>query len=64
MRIMTQWICLLLLAGGCLAWLGGCSPEVGSDQWCSEMKQKPKGDWTAQEAADYTKYCIFKLDKK
>jgi len=39
--------------------LSGCSPEVGSKEWCSQMKEKPKGDWTASEAKDYAKYCIF-----
>ncbi|MEJ2767015.1 DUF3012 domain-containing protein [Photobacterium sp. MCCC 1A19761] len=37
----------------------GCSPEVGSKEWCDEMKQQPKGDWTANEAKDYAKHCIF-----
>lgn len=63
MRIVYRWTCLVLLAAG-LTWLAGCSPEVGSEQWCSEMKEKPKQNWTAQEASDYTKYCIFKLEKK
>jgi len=48
----------------CLTWLCACSPEVGSDKWCAEMKEKPKQDWSAKEAADYTKYCVLKLDKK
>jgi len=52
------------LAAASLTWLGGCSPEVGSEEWCAEMQEKPKQEWTAQEAADYTKYCIFRLDKK
>lgn len=39
--------------------LSGCAPEVGSKEWCTQMKEKPKGDWTANEAADYTKNCIF-----
>ena len=37
----------------------GCSPEIGSDEWCEDMKEKPKKDWTASEAADYTKHCVF-----
>ena len=37
----------------------GCSPEVGSDEWCQDMKEKPKGDWTASETADYAKHCVF-----
>jgi len=40
--------------------LSACAPKVGSDKWCSNLKAKPKGDWTANEAGDYAKYCIFK----
>jgi len=42
--------------------LTGCAPEVGSEKWCQMMKDKPKGDWTANEAADFTKHCIFSSD--
>ena len=40
--------------------LTACSPEVGSDKWCQQMSDKNKGDWTANEAADYAKHCVFK----
>jgi Protein of unknown function (DUF3012) len=40
--------------------LVGCSPEVGSDAWCEAMDEKEKGDWSANEAADYTRHCIFR----
>ncbi len=50
----------LLIVIGFLAMTFGCSPEVGSDEWCKDMKEKPKGDWTASEAADYAKHCIIK----
>ncbi|WP_394246855.1 DUF3012 domain-containing protein [Vibrio profundi] len=33
--------------------------EVGSETWCEDMKEKPKGDWTANEAGDFGKHCIF-----
>lgn len=36
-----------------------CSPDVGSKEWCKELKEKSKGDWTANELTDYTKHCIF-----
>lgn len=39
--------------------LTACAPEVGSDQWCSNLKDKPKGEWTANEAGDFAKHCIF-----
>ena len=42
--------------------ISGCAPEVGSKEWCDDMKEKPKGDWTANEAKDFTKHCILKLD--
>lgn len=39
--------------------LAACSPEVGSEEWCEDLKGKPKGDWTANEAADFAKHCIL-----
>lgn len=39
--------------------LQGCSPEVGSKEWCADLKEKPKGEWTANEAKDFAKHCIF-----
>lgn len=50
----------LLLAVATLTLLAGCAPEVGSKAWCENMEAKPKGDWTVNEAADYTKHCLFK----
>ena len=47
---------ILLLA---FAPLAACSPEVGSKEWCDELKQKPKGDWSANEATDFAKHCIL-----
>ena len=41
------------------ALLAACSPEVGSEEWCEEMKNKPKGEWTANEATDFAKHCVF-----
>ncbi len=39
--------------------VSGCSPEVGSKEWCEVMKEKPKGDWSANEAADFAKHCVL-----
>lgn len=36
-----------------------CTPEVGSEKWCQMMKDTAKGDWTANQAADFTRHCIF-----
>lgn len=40
--------------------LWGCTPEIGSDQWCTNLKEKPKGDWSMNEATDFAKHCIIK----
>ncbi len=55
---------LLTLSAVALMTLGlsACSPEVGSEKWCQMMNDKPKGDWTANEAADFAKHCIFPSD--
>jgi hypothetical protein len=42
--------------------LTACEPEVGSKEWCGAMKEKPKGDWSANEAADFAKNCVLASD--
>ena len=52
----------LILAGCGVAFAlfaTACSPEVGSKAWCEKLAEKPKGDWSANEAADYAKHCLF-----
>ncbi len=50
----------ILIASSLLLTLTACTPEVGSEKWCQQLKDKPKGDWTANELKDYTKHCLFK----
>lgn len=50
----------LCLVGMFMVVLSACSPEVGSEKWCTAMKEKPKADWSSNEAADFAKHCIFK----
>lgn len=52
-KTITITVSLLLLFA-----LSSCA-KVGSERWCKNMDEKPKGDWTANEAADYAKHCIF-----
>ncbi len=40
--------------------LSACAPDIGSDEWCVNMKEKSKADWTASEVADFVKHCILK----
>ncbi len=37
----------------------GCSAEPGTKAWCDAMKQKPKSEWTADNAGTFTKYCLL-----
>ncbi len=53
-------ITVYLIVLGQLLFATACSPEVGSEAWCESIAEKPKGEWTANEAASYTKYCFFK----
>jgi len=39
--------------------LSACTDEVGSVKWCSQLKEKPKSEWTTDNAVNFTKYCVF-----
>jgi hypothetical protein len=60
--IRMAFCCATLIAAFFM--ITACSPEVGSEDWCQMMKDKAKGDWTANEAADFTRYCIFPSNDK
>ncbi len=49
-----------LSVGMALFMLAACTPEVGSDGWCENMKEKPKADWSTNEAGSFAKHCILK----
>ncbi len=55
----VQKVFRLAVVAGLAVLLGACSPEVGSEAWCGDMKQKAKGDWTVNEAADFAKFCLL-----
>lgn len=40
--------------------VAACAPKVGSERWCAQMHDKPRGDWTANEALDYAKSCVVR----
>ena len=53
----------IIISGLSLAFLfslSACTPEIGSEKWCADMKVKSKSDWTAHEATDYAKHCLLK----
>ena len=49
----------VMFAAAALAAVAACSPEVGSKEWCDDLKEKDKAQWTAAEAADFAKHCII-----
>lgn len=44
---------------GVTTWLAACAPEVGSPRWCEAMREKPRGDWTANEALEFARSCVL-----
>ncbi len=36
-----------------------CAP-IGSTAWCEKLKDRPKGDWSANQASDFARHCIFR----
>lgn len=60
MTHLLPFLLRLLLGAGLALMLTACSPSVGSEAWCENMNEKPKGDWTANEAADYAEHCLFR----
>jgi len=50
---------LLVIGFGLLVTLTACAPEVGSEEWCAELKKNPKGDWTIDETTNYAKHCLL-----
>lgn len=57
---MKKQISLLFCLPMLLFVLAGCAPEVGSEAWCKAMAEKPKADWSSNEAASYAKHCLLK----
>lgn len=59
MKTILKSLCLVALLSFTAIGLSACSPEVGSKEWCEDMKQKDKGDWTVKEASSFAKSCVF-----
>jgi len=38
--------------------LCACTAEPGSEKWCEQMSEKPKGEWSANDAGTYTMNCL------
>jgi hypothetical protein len=51
------WRAVVLISVG--TWLAACAPEVGSERWCENMREKPRGDWTANEALEFARSCVL-----
>ncbi len=42
------------------ALIAACTPAVGSEEWCNDLKQKPQGEWSVNQAADFAKHCLLR----
>jgi hypothetical protein len=58
-RSLVSSTALIALVAALLMTVSGCAPEVGSPRWCEAMKQKPRGDWTANEALEFARSCVI-----
>jgi hypothetical protein len=56
---MTKTLVFLLLLV-LVSVLAACAPEVGSDAWCEDMVETPKGDWSTNDATEFARSCVFK----
>jgi hypothetical protein len=54
----------IFLALSSVILLTACSDPIGSEKWCEKQGDKPKSEWTLEEAGDYTKYCVMNMDPK
>ena len=57
---MSVWSCRITVVAIIALALSACAPEIGSERWCNNLKEKPKSDWSMNEATNYTKHCLFK----
>ena len=48
---------LIVSLGFWIALTSGCSPEVDSDSWCEQMVDKPKNEWTMNDANAFADNC-------
>ncbi len=59
MKRLIRFIFLSFVLAGSVS-LAGCSPEVGSEAWCQDLKETPKVDWSTRDATAYAEHCIFR----
>lgn len=52
-------ILTILIASIAILTLTACEPKRGSEAWCKKMDEIPKGEWSFNDAGDYTKYCVL-----
>ncbi|MEK9751780.1 MAG: DUF3012 domain-containing protein [Rhodospirillaceae bacterium] len=59
MKSLKSLVAVLALLAFVVAPLAARSPEVGSKEWCEQMRKKPKGEWSANDAAAFAKSCVL-----
>jgi hypothetical protein len=56
---MKKLIGIVMLSLFATIMLSACDSGPGAKVWCWYMDQKAKSDWSANEAADYARRCLF-----
>ena len=60
-RVATMALRAVVIASLVVA-VAACAAEIGSKRWCAAMRDKARGDWTANEALDYARHCVLAGD--
>ena len=55
MKALTALVAMMLICG--------CAPEVGTKEWCEDMDDTPKADWSTNDAKAYARYCVLNTYK-
>jgi hypothetical protein len=55
---------IVLLALSICTSLSACSPKVGTDKWCEQIKGKAENELSMQNKQDFAQYCLEReMDK-
>jgi hypothetical protein len=59
-KLMKTRIVMILL----IALTVGACDRVGSEAWCKNKKETPKGEWTLDDTESYAKFCVLGMDSE
>ena len=54
----TRKVALSFTVVASISLLDACADKLGSEGWCDNLTETPKGIWSTRQVADYAKYCV------